>query len=349
MSDYCSTATAIKPINEVEVRRIVAGQAITDLASCVKELVDNALDAGSKSIQIKLFNQGFDAVEVSDNGTGIAPENRALVAEKHATSKLRQFSDLFAEGDDFTTLGFRGEALFCLANISESLCIITRHNNEVVGKKLWYTRDGKLDESRSNVGVARSVGTTVIVTKLYNSLPVRRVDMKKRLGAQRARLFKLLQGYAVLNVGTRFNVVDVSEGKKGSKKMVTKLATSASKSLKQTVSSVLGAKFLSGLCELNIDISNCFLKDDNNEDNDVEYADHKHWYISGLISQAPTSGKISAARDLQYFAINGRPVELPKFSKTLCDTWRAFEASDSKKPACVLQISLPNGEFDGMC
>lgn len=335
----------IKPIDQVEVRRIVAGQAITDLASCVKELVDNALDAGATTIQIKLFNQGFDAIEVSDNGTGVAPENRPLLAEKHATSKLREFSDLFEEGN--STLGFRGEALFCLANISESLCVTTRYEDEPVGKKLWYNKDGKLDESKTSEA-ARSVGTTVTVSKLYHSLPVRRVDMKKRLKSQRSRLIKILQGYAILTVGTRFNVIDVNEGNKGVKKIETKLATSASKSLRQTVSSVLGVKFLSGLCEINIDISQCFTHLGNAEDDEVASDSCTQlWTITGLVSNAPSTTNSSAARDLQFFSVNGRPVELPKVSRVLSDAWRAFDSSDSKRPACILQLSLPNREFDG--
>jgi len=89
----------------------------------VKELVDNALDSGAKSINIRLFNQGLDVIEVSDDGSGVPSHSRPLMAMKHATSKIRSFNDLYENNfipDQNSTprqnLGFRGEALFCLAN-----------------------------------------------------------------------------------------------------------------------------------------------------------------------------------------------------------------------------------------
>lgn len=82
--------------------------------------------------------------------------------------------------------------MFCLASISESLCVTTRCTDEVVGQQLWYDREGKLEDSRTT-SVSRQVGCTVSLSKLFHMLPVRRADLKKRLKAQRAKLFRLLQ------------------------------------------------------------------------------------------------------------------------------------------------------------
>jgi DNA mismatch repair protein PMS2 len=121
----------IAPIQSQDVRRIVAGQVISDLASTVKELVDNSLDSGATSINIRLFNQGVDVIEVSDDGCGVPSESRPLLAMKHATSKIRSFDELYLDTYDngqmqLKSLGFRGEALFFLGEFeSEPDCFHT--------------------------------------------------------------------------------------------------------------------------------------------------------------------------------------------------------------------------------
>ena len=142
---------------------------------------------------VHLTGQGYELIQVSDNGTGVPKNSRVLLATKHATSKLSQFSDLYQTScNRNNSLGFRGEALFCLANISESLCVTTRCAEEVVGQQLWYDREGKLEDGRTT-SISRQVGCTVSVSKLFQMLPVRRADLKKRLKAQRAKLIRLLQ------------------------------------------------------------------------------------------------------------------------------------------------------------
>ena len=84
----------IKAINREAVTQICSGQVVVDLATAVKELVENSLDAGATSIEVKLWNMGVNSFEVSDNGKGIEKENYGAIALKHHTSKLRDFSDL---------------------------------------------------------------------------------------------------------------------------------------------------------------------------------------------------------------------------------------------------------------
>ena len=201
----------IVPIAEDTVERIVAGQAVSDLASAVKELIDNSLDAGATTVQIKLVNSGLDLIEVSDDGGGIPKSSRPLVAMKHATSKIREFDDLYRDTHSGQHLGFRGEALFCLANLSENFIVTTRTEREEVGQRLEYRQDGYCRGGEGGaVAAPRKVGTTVQVVKLFHSLPVRRSDMERRIKAQKARLMKLMQGYALLCLGVRFNLVEVT-------------------------------------------------------------------------------------------------------------------------------------------
>jgi DNA mismatch repair protein PMS2 len=140
-------------------------------------------------IIVRLFNQGLDIVEVSDDGYGVPIESRPYIAMKHATSKIREFDDIYSTD----SLGFRGEALFCLANLSGNLVVATRTSNEIMGQKLEYTRDGLLRPD-SCCAVPRKVGTTVAVVKIFEAVPVRRADLEKRINVQRREVFLMVQG-----------------------------------------------------------------------------------------------------------------------------------------------------------
>ena len=171
-------------------------------------------------IKVKLYDQGLTTIQVTDNGAGVPKSDRCFIATKHATSKLRTFGDLYgqtdAEGDGpndnkcdsmevvvdnennakckpISTLGFRGEALFSLANISKSFVVSTRTKEERTGEELSFDSQGNVIKDSSRP-VARGVGTTVSVHGLFERLPVRRVDLCKRIKSQRMKLIKILQG-----------------------------------------------------------------------------------------------------------------------------------------------------------
>lgn len=143
------------------------------------------------SCPVRLFNQGIDVLEVSDDGSGVPMSSRAFMARKHATSKIRSFDDIYS--NHTTTLGFRGEALFCLANISENLTVVTRTVDDELGQKIEYERDGEVKKDSVTM-VPRTIGTTVAVTKLFHALPVRRADLIKRIKVQRAKVVSMIQG-----------------------------------------------------------------------------------------------------------------------------------------------------------
>lgn len=115
------------------------------------------------------------------------------MATQHATSKIRSFDDIYSDGEEMSTLGFRGEALFSLANLSQSLVVATRTAAEALAQRLEFRQDGQLDESKT-CSVPRKIGTTVAVVKLFHWLPVRRADLSKTIKAQRDKLMKLMQG-----------------------------------------------------------------------------------------------------------------------------------------------------------
>jgi len=291
MSLNTNVDNSIRLISERSVQQIVAGQAITDLTSAVKELVDNALDAGARSVTIRLVSYGghnspgLDEIEVSDDGSGVSVSDRPLLATKHATSKLTSIGQLYtsaqqgrSSSDDSCckTLGFRGEALFSLASLCQSFYITTRCENELVGQKLYYDHSGYLCPSLTQ-NVPRKVGTSVFAIQLFDTLPVRRLDLIKRAKAHRLKLFKLLSSYAILCTGIQFCVVDVvtsdptiiaeddsnnvpaagdatdpaRKKRKHANKTDVKLVTGANNTtFESTVSSVLGCAMLEGMVRI---------------------------------------------------------------------------------------------------
>lgn len=124
------------------VRQIGSHQLLTDPSSVVKELIDNALDARAKSIFVDVSANTVESIQVRDDGHGIPSDDRALACRRYCTSKIRDFQDLKEVGGKW--LGFRGEALASIADMSGSMSITTRVEGEPVAVKLTYRRTGEL-------------------------------------------------------------------------------------------------------------------------------------------------------------------------------------------------------------
>ena len=193
--------------------------------------------------------------------------------------------------------------------------------------------------------VARPVGTTAQVHNLFAALPVRRVDLQRRIKSQRVKLFRMLQAYAITCVGVRLTVCDMKTVKgKGGKpdniKSETKLNTGLSTKISQTMTSVLGAKFVSGMTEFSMSLDETVMILRGGLSGMSGFA------IKGLVAKPPTGeSAVSGARDLQFFSVNGRPVDIPNFTRAISDAWRNFDHL-GKKPAVALDINLPNSMFD---
>ncbi|MBI4489852.1 MAG: DNA mismatch repair endonuclease MutL [Deltaproteobacteria bacterium] len=151
------------------VSRIAAGEVVERPASVVKELVENALDAGAKEISVWVEGSGSSLIRVSDDGEGIASEELPLALERHSTSKVKDEGDLFC----ISTLGFRGEALPSIGSVSK-LELVSRARQEEVGCRL-RVEGGKKGEA---VVAGCPVGTTVEVRELFFNTPARRKFLK---------------------------------------------------------------------------------------------------------------------------------------------------------------------------
>ena len=132
----------ISPLPHTIVHALSSSQVLIDSISLVKELVENALDARATSVSVELSTNSLDVVQVKDNGFGIGPDDRALLAQWHCTSKIRNLDDLSNIGGKF--LGFRGVALASAAEMSGFMSISTRIEGELVGEVLRFDREGKL-------------------------------------------------------------------------------------------------------------------------------------------------------------------------------------------------------------
>jgi DNA mismatch repair protein MutL len=148
------------------VNQIAAGEVIERPASVVKELIENAIDAGASSIEVLLENGGKKRIEVRDDGSGMSRDDALLALERHATSKIRQFDDLTR----VRTLGFRGEALPSIASVSRfSLTSFDGASDCAVAIEC-----DPLTGERSVRPAARDRGTTVVVGELFENVPARR-------------------------------------------------------------------------------------------------------------------------------------------------------------------------------
>ena len=163
--------TRIKKLSPLLINQLAAGEVVTRPAAVVKELLENAIDAGASKIAIHITQGGMGMIEVVDNGTGIHPDDMVMAITRHATSKVADVANLHG----ITTLGFRGEALAATAAVSR-LTLASSHDDSGVGRQLQVA--GVLDDVPKLLPVVHSRGTTITVKDLYFNVPARRGNLK---------------------------------------------------------------------------------------------------------------------------------------------------------------------------
>lgn len=176
---------------------IAAGEVVERPASVVKELVENAIDAGSSAIVVEIQRGGMSLIRVTDNGCGIAPEELPTAFLRHATSKLRTAEDLARIG----TLGFRGEALAAISAVSR-VDVLTRRPEDTVGAAL-HGEGGHMEPVREE---GAPEGTTIRVADLFYNTPARLKFMKKD-SAETAAVAGLMQHLALSHPDVSFKFI----------------------------------------------------------------------------------------------------------------------------------------------
>jgi len=187
----------ILPLPAEVVDRIAAGEVIERPASVVRELLENALDAGASAIRVEVREGGLRLIRVADDGRGIAGEELALACQPHTTSKVRTLRDL----DAIATLGFRGEALASIAAAAE-VELTSATDESGLARSLTLTPGGQAAMTASS----RPRGTTVTVRELFQSLPARRA-MFARAGVETTKIFATLRAFALIYPAVRFTFV----------------------------------------------------------------------------------------------------------------------------------------------
>ena len=181
--------------------KIAAGEVVERPANVVKELVENSIDAGATEIRVEIREGGRRLLRVSDNGQGIPAAEAPLAFERHATSKLHTFEDL----SRIATFGFRGEALYSIAAVSQ-LTLTTRHRSEDFGTVLRIV-GGKL-EQQSRAGAP--VGTVVNVEQLFFNVPARQKFLRAP-ATEAGQIGAVIQRFALAYPDRRFSYT--SEGR----------------------------------------------------------------------------------------------------------------------------------------
>ncbi|MGA2286007.1 MAG: DNA mismatch repair endonuclease MutL [Dehalococcoidia bacterium] len=192
-----SRPNAIQKLSPQLIGKIAAGEVVERPASVVKELLENALDAGARQVTIEIGRGGLDLMRISDDGCGIAPDDLPLAFQRHATSKL--FSD---EGlDAISTLGFRGEALPSIAAVAD-VEMLSRPADAAAGRFV-AVRDGQIAESGDR---GTPPGTIVTVRHLFTRQPAR-LKFLRSPAAEAAQIASVVSHYALAYPEVRFTLL----------------------------------------------------------------------------------------------------------------------------------------------
>ena len=159
----------IHVLDETTINQIAAGEVVERPASVIKELVENAIDAGATSIEVEIAEGGIEYMRITDNGCGMSEVDARLAVLRHATSKIRNADDLY----DIASLGFRGEAIASIASVSK-FTLRTRQETDTMGTRIYIEGGHMVDCDPCGT----SVGTSIEVKDLFYNTPARRKFLK---------------------------------------------------------------------------------------------------------------------------------------------------------------------------
>ena len=254
----------IRLLDEATISKIAAGEIIENSASIVKELVENSIDAGADDILVEIRGESTSYIKVSDNGSGFAEEDIEVAFLRHSTSKLEKIEDL----EKIRTLGFRGEALASISNISK-IKLMTKRQEDLAGNSILI-ENGKIIK-KNKVGMPK--GTTFVISDVFYNTPVRKKFLRKDL-TEINNIIDIVQKIALSNNNIKFTLI--RDGK-------TILNTGSDKDPINRIFSILGSEIASSLNEGSFESEN--------------------YKIKGFFSD---NKLFRSNRDSQYIFVNGR-------------------------------------------
>ncbi len=303
-------ARRIRALPDVLISQIAAGEVVERPASVIKELLENALDAGATRVAVRLEEGGIKRITVSDDGGGIAPDDLPLALARHATSKIASLDEL----ESVATLGFRGEALASIASVA-NLALTTRNAEAAVALQI-HNHQGPIQTQPAASAGLGSTGTTVDVTDLYFSTPARRKFLKSEQ-TEFGHCMEVVRRIALAQPAVAFTVSH--NGKPVLQLPATDLA--------RRIIAILGADFAAEAIVL-----------DERAGAIAPAAPlpEAGLHLEGLVGK-PTAARARA--DAQYFYVNGRFVR----DKVLAHAARAAYADvlhGDKQPSYVLALAI---------
>ncbi|MBE6566401.1 MAG: DNA mismatch repair endonuclease MutL [Ruminococcaceae bacterium] len=250
---------------------IAAGEVVDRPASVIKELMENAIDAGADRITVEIQNGGVTFMRVTDNGCGMTPEDLPVAIRRHATSKIKVAEDL----DGILTLGFRGEALAAIASVSD-VRIISKTADAQFGAVL-EAHGGNIASIREQ---GCSTGTSVIVENLFANVPARRKFLKKDVTEAMA-VTANVEKVALSNPKIAFRLI--VDGN-------LKLETAGDGNLQNTIYAVFGKEFASRLIEVNSDHDGITVRGFiGRTDNFKANRNYQNFFINGRFVKSKTA------------------------------------------------------------
>ncbi|KAI9010979.1 hypothetical protein CLU79DRAFT_822432 [Phycomyces nitens] len=318
-------ARQLTAIDKQSIHKICSGQVVVDLSMAAKELLENSIDAEATNIELRFKQNGLEGFDVVDNGLGIHPSNYESLALKYYTSKLSKFEDL----ETVMTFGFRGEALSSLCSLAKLSVTTATKEQAPKGVRLEYDSNGKLVKQTTAV---RSVGTTIHISDLFHSLPVRHRELQRNIKQEYKKALDLIQAYAIISKKVR--IMASNHNPKGSNAPV--ILTRGNATVRENITDIFGIKVSSQTIPFSIDLSSVYGISDTD-------GDDTRPCIEGLVSK-PQLGSGRSTKDRQYFFVNGRPCSLPKISKVFNEVYQ--RDVPTQYPFIIADLKLPPDRYD---
>lgn len=302
----------IRVLSSEVAAKIAAGEVIERPASVVKELVENAIDAGARKIDVDIAGGGVDHILVADDGVGIPSAEVGLAFQRHATSKLRSVEDLAR----VTTLGFRGEALPSIAAVAE-VSMVTRHSAEPMGTEVLLSGGRVVSQKPA----AREPGTTITVRDLFARLPVRRKFLRSR-SAETSHVVQWVSQFCLAYPSVRFTLR--SDGRE-------LLSTAGRGDLRDAAAEVLGP-----------DVARQMVQAEESAGMDVDGRREVRVRVSGLVGE-PSLHRPSRS-GISIF-VNGRWVRNRSLSHAVEEAYSTLVPT-GRFPVVVLDVRVPSEDLD---
>ncbi|WEW59301.1 hypothetical protein PRK78_004770 [Emydomyces testavorans] len=355
----------IAVLDQATASAIGSSSALSDPCSVVKELIDNALDAKATAVSVEVASNTLDVIQVKDNGSGIAPEDREFICKRNYTSKIQTLEDLKNVGG--RSLGFRGQALASAAEMSDSILITTRTAVEVAASMLKFSRTGDLLRQVRMPTLeilkdtaSHSIGTSVRVSNFLKHLPVRRQTVLKTSSKIILRIKKVLQEYALSRPHIRFSLKTLRRKPEPAWIYAPKQSPSVIDAIAKVVGGEVAAQCLSQTSDFPNDFS-------PSHGRGITPCTKLHAVLpkadASMYARIPIfQAKLMARQDIskvenkgQYIFVDGRPLSTSKgiardlvriYKSCIRRSCQLFSPSKITDPFMYLHIYCPPGTYD---